>query len=117
MTIVMWCFLTVRNVSRGLAVALERVHRRRCHSLNQTVIELLQQSLDVSGHRRSNGPSRFAGTWTHFEPTASGSFITQGASLDPAGAALVPAGPNGVISAYAFHPTDLILDINGYFAP
>ena len=32
-----------------------------------------------------------------------------------ANAALVPAGQNGAVSAYATNPTDVILDINGYF--
>ncbi|MEO8369288.1 MAG: BACON domain-containing carbohydrate-binding protein [Candidatus Solibacter sp.] len=32
-----------------------------------------------------------------------------------ANAALVPAGTNGAVTAFASHPTHLILDINGYF--
>jgi uncharacterized repeat protein (TIGR01451 family) len=32
-------------------------------------------------------------------------------------AAIVPAGVNGAISVYASETTDLIIDINGYFAP
>lgn len=34
-----------------------------------------------------------------------------------ANAAIVPAGASGAVSAYATGNTDLILDINGYFAP
>ena len=34
-----------------------------------------------------------------------------------ANAAIVPAGTNGVISAFATSQTHLVLDINGYFAP
>ncbi|MBL8217219.1 MAG: BACON domain-containing protein [Bryobacterales bacterium] len=34
-----------------------------------------------------------------------------------ANAAIIPAGTGGVISAYASNTTDLILDVNGYFAP
>ncbi len=33
------------------------------------------------------------------------------------GGAIVPAGTNGSISVYVTNPTDLIIDINGYFAP
>ena len=33
-----------------------------------------------------------------------------------ADAAIVPAGTNGAISAFAFNNTDLVIDINGYFA-
>src|SRR5208283_5900587 len=34
-----------------------------------------------------------------------------------ANAAIVPAGTNGSTSVYVTNPTDVILDINGYFAP
>ncbi len=34
-----------------------------------------------------------------------------------ANAAIVPAGTDGAISVYVTHPTHVILDINGYFAP
>lgn len=55
--------LTVRNLPGGIAEALERERRRRGRSLNQTVIELLSQSLGV-GLRRSNGLGALAGTWS-----------------------------------------------------
>ena len=34
-----------------------------------------------------------------------------------ANAAIVPAGSNGAISVFALKATDLIIDIDGYFAP
>src|SRR4051812_6567190 len=34
-----------------------------------------------------------------------------------ANAAIVPAGDNGDVSVYVTHDTNLIIDINGYFAP
>ena len=34
-----------------------------------------------------------------------------------ANAAIVPAGANGAISVFVSNSTDVILDINGYFAP
>ena len=34
-----------------------------------------------------------------------------------ANAAIVPAGVNSAISVYAYNTTDLVLDIDGYFAP
>jgi hypothetical protein len=34
-----------------------------------------------------------------------------------ANAAIVPAGTNGAINVYVTNPTQVILDINGYFAP
>jgi plasmid stability protein len=58
--------LTVRNLPAPLADALEREKRRRGTSLNQTVIDLLTQSLGVHG-TRSNGLAAFGGTWTKEE--------------------------------------------------
>jgi hypothetical protein len=34
-----------------------------------------------------------------------------------ANAAIVPAGTNGAINVYVVDPTDVLIDINGYFAP
>jgi plasmid stability protein len=58
--------LTVRNLPDEVAAALEREKRRRGTSMNQTVIDLLRQSLGVKG-TRSNGVARLAGTWTESE--------------------------------------------------
>jgi len=64
-----------------------------------------------------HGPLQYLTTW------AAGLPLPQVATLgSPNGdavsnAALVPAGTSGAISAYASDDTDLIIDINGYFAP
>ncbi|MGC2656666.1 MAG: hypothetical protein WA324_01725 [Bryobacteraceae bacterium] len=58
--------LTVRNLPVELAAALENEKRKRGTSLNQTVIDLLEQSLGITG-TRSNGVGRLAGTWTETE--------------------------------------------------
>jgi len=58
--------LTVRNVPKEISDALQQEKRRRGTSLNQTVIDLLRQSLGVSG-TRSNGMARLAGGWTAAE--------------------------------------------------
>jgi plasmid stability protein len=55
--------LTVRNLPAALAEALKREKQRRGTSLNQTVIELLEQGLGVTGPR-SNGLAEMAGTWS-----------------------------------------------------
>ena len=55
--------ITVRNLPEELADALAREKQRRGTSLNQTVIDLLGQSLGVRSVR-SNGLRRLAGTWT-----------------------------------------------------
>jgi hypothetical protein len=55
--------LTIRSVSPKLAEALEREKARRGVSLNQTVLDLLEQGLGVTG-ARSNSLARLAGSWT-----------------------------------------------------
>jgi hypothetical protein len=57
--------LTVRDVPSEIGKALERERRRRGHSLNKTVIDLLGQSLGVGvERRRQNGLRRLAATWS-----------------------------------------------------
>jgi len=58
--------LTVRNLPAPVAEALEREKQRRGASLNQTVIDLLEQALGVSGVR-ANGLAELAGRWTEAE--------------------------------------------------
>jgi kynureninase len=58
--------LTIRNLPADLADALDREKRRRGKSLNQTVIDLLGQSLGAHGVR-SNGLGRLAGGWSEDE--------------------------------------------------
>jgi hypothetical protein len=63
-----------------------------------------------------------------FPPTPLGFLTLWGSGGDPgvstlnsydgaivASAALVPAGTNGTVTAFASNTSDLILDINGYF--
>ncbi|MEM7351838.1 MAG: hypothetical protein AAF657_13655 [Acidobacteriota bacterium] len=60
--------LTVRNIPPDLATALAEEKHKRRQSLNQTVIELLRNSLGVgSGRKRSNGLRKLAGQWTDEE--------------------------------------------------
>lgn len=57
--------LTIRNVPKRLAAALDRERRRRDQSLNATVLDLLGTGLGVGpGRRPSNGLGRLAGTWS-----------------------------------------------------
>ncbi len=58
--------LTVRSIPPEVAEALEHEKRRRGTSLNQTVIDLLKQSLGVQG-TRSNGLMAFGGSWSEDE--------------------------------------------------
>ncbi len=62
--------LTIRNLPDEVAEALRKEKRRRGVSLNQTVIDLLGQTLGTAGRPRSNGLARLAGTWTADELAA-----------------------------------------------
>lgn len=63
------------------------------------------------------GPLGFLTAW----PTGQAQpFVSTLNSFDGtvlANAAIVPAGANGAVSFYATNNTDLVVDINGYFAP
>lgn len=57
--------LTIRNVPKRLADALNRERRKRDASLNSTVLDLLSRSLGVAGSEPpSNGLAELAGTWS-----------------------------------------------------
>lgn len=58
--------MTVRNISEELHEALDREKNRRGTSLNQTVIDLLNQRLGI-GTARSNGLRKLAGRWSEEE--------------------------------------------------
>ena len=56
--------LTIRNVPRRLAEALDRERKRKDASLNSTVLDLLGRSLGADGQGpRRNGLAKLAGTW------------------------------------------------------
>jgi plasmid stability protein len=74
--------LTVRNLPEEVSAALEREKRRRGTSLNQTVIDLLRQSLGVPG-TRNNGLARLAGTWTEADQQEFLSSIHSLNEIDP----------------------------------
>lgn len=58
-------YLTVRDVPKELARALEVERKRGGESLNRTVLRLLARALGVGAReRRSNGLARHAGGWT-----------------------------------------------------
>jgi hypothetical protein len=55
--------LTIRGVPEDLYELLHDMKERTGKSLNQTVIDLLQERLGVDSPRR-NGLARFAGSWS-----------------------------------------------------
>ncbi len=57
--------ITVRDVPPELAKALYKEIQRRGASLNQTILDLLKQSLGISREASfDNGLSKWAGTWS-----------------------------------------------------
>ena len=56
-------------------------------------------------------------TWPAGQPQPFVSTLNSFTGKVVANAALVPSGLNGATSVYVTNPTDVILDVNGYFAP
>jgi Domain of unknown function (DUF2341) len=56
-------------------------------------------------------------TWPAGSPQPLVSTLNAPPGIVTANAAIVPAGVNGAISVFATQATDLVIDINGYFAP
>jgi hypothetical protein len=77
------------------------------YSLNFTVVPYPQ----------AGDPLGYLELWpTGQEPQNPVSTLNNPTGTDVANAAIVPAGTNGEITAYANDDTDLVIDINGYFA-
>lgn len=74
--------LTVRDVPPDVARALEKEKERCGKSLNQTVVDLLRQSLGIGGVPRSNGLAEQAGTWTEEDLEEFESAIVEAEQID-----------------------------------
>ena len=75
----------------------------KAYSLNYTVLP--------------KGPLGYLTTWPTGQTRPMVSTLNATTGTITANAALVPAGDNGDLSVYVTNDTDLIIDINGYFAP
>jgi hypothetical protein len=64
-----------------------------------------------------SGRLDFLSVWPAGKPYPGVSTLNSPKGTTIANAAIVPAGTNGAITVVAGNPTDLIIDINGYFAP
>jgi len=64
-----------------------------------------------------NGPLNFMTAWPQGQPQPAASTLNSSLGKVVANAALVPSGIGGAISVYSSNATDLVLDINAYFAP
>jgi len=63
------------------------------------------------------GPLIYLSTWPAGQPQPLVSTLNAIDGRVVANAAIVPAGDNGAISVFVSDPSDVIVDINGYFAP
>ena len=75
----------------------------RAYSLNMTVVP--------------SGPLAYLSVWPTGQPQPLVSTLNAFTGTVVANAAIVPAGTNGSINVFVTNPTDLVIDINGYFAP
>lgn len=75
----------------------------RAYSLNYTAVP--------------QGPLGFLTTWPAGQTQPLVSTLNAVTGAVTANAAIVPAGTNGDISVFVTHPSDLVIDVNGYFAP
>jgi hypothetical protein len=75
----------------------------QAYSLNMTVVP--------------HGALDFLSAWPANKPFPNVSTLNSPDGSVIANAAIVPAGSNGAITVTAGNPTDLIIDVNGYFAP
>jgi hypothetical protein len=64
-----------------------------------------------------SGPLGVLTTWPAGQPMPNASTLNSYTGTVVANAAIVPAGTNGAISVFVNSPTDVLFDINGYFAP
>ena len=62
-------------------------------------------------------PLWYLTAWPSGQPAPEASTLNAPTGSATANAAIIPAGTNGGISAHASADTDLVIDINGYFAP
>jgi hypothetical protein len=63
------------------------------------------------------GPLNYITTWPTGQAMPLVSTLNDLSGTIVANAAIVPAGGNGAISVFVYSATDLVIDINGYFAP
>ena len=74
-------------------------------------------SLNLAAIPRLSAPLGYLTVWPTGESQPLVSTLNALTGTVTANAALVPAGQNGEISVYPSNDTDLVIDINGYFAP
>ncbi len=75
----------------------------KAYSFNATIVPV------------SQGPVGFVTLWPAGQAQPNASTLNSWDGRVVANAAIIQAGTNGEVSVYSSHPTDVILDVNGYF--
>jgi hypothetical protein len=75
----------------------------KAYSLNITVVP--------------QGPLHYLTVWPADQPQPGSSTLNSFGGTIVSNASMVPAAADGSISVYVTDPTDVIIDINGYYAP
>ena len=91
------------DASRSARGRLQHSRHRAAYSLNVTVVP--------------QGPLGYLTIWPTGEDQPVVSTLNSLDGRIKANAAIVPAGTSGAVSVYVTNTTDVILDIDGYFAP
>ena len=73
-------------------------------------------SLNFTAVPPANGPAANLTTWPATQPTMPNVSTLNYSGSIAANAAIVPAGVNGAINVFVNYTTDVLFDINGYFA-
>ena len=80
-------------------------------------IPVFAQAYSLNVTAVPSGALQYLSIWPAGQPYPNVSTLNSPWAAIIANAAIVPAGTNGAITVLAGNPTDLIIDINGYFAP
>ncbi|HUI85417.1 MAG TPA: choice-of-anchor tandem repeat GloVer-containing protein [Candidatus Binatia bacterium] len=86
----------------------QNVNNIKAYSLNFAVLPTAQEPHQALGYLT---------VWSTGEPQPAVSTLNNPTATTVANAAIVPAGTGGAISVLASNDTDLVVDVNGYFAP
>ncbi|MFL6466137.1 MAG: BACON domain-containing protein [Bryobacteraceae bacterium] len=99
----------------SMSAQQERVFPVRTSSSCQ--VPATAQAYSLSYTVVPKGPLGYLTTWPTGQARPVVSTLNAPTGTITANAAIVPAGDNGDLSVYVTNDTDLIIDINGYFAP
>jgi hypothetical protein len=99
----------------------EKVAILRRHLVDKVPVSELCEELGLRQNFTAvpNPPHQHLGyltVWPFGEPQPTVSTLNNPTGTDVANAAIVPAGTGGEVAVYAYNTTDLLIDINGYFA-